>query len=133
MDGADALGEPPVAGEGEDDSGGGTYSRAYDAGELAGDRGYAGVAELRYGGPVENDILKAYQVYTFVDYGRVTNLSPVVGEAAHDSLTSAGIGARFNLTHDVSGYVELDKPLNKTVNAEGDDDSRLFFNLLKRF
>lgn len=113
--------------------GGGMFGRTYDAGELAGDRGYAGVAELRYGGPVEADLLKAYQVYTFIDYGRVTNLSPVVGEVVHDSLTSAGIGTRFNLAYDVSGYIELDKPLNKDVNAEGDDDSRLFFNLLKRF
>ena len=113
--------------------GGPGFGRGYDAGEIAGDRGYAGLAELRYGGPVDTQILKAYQLYTFIDYGKVKNLSPVVGEVAQDSLTSAGLGVRFNMVYDVSGYVELDTPLNKQVNAEGDDDSRLFVSLLKRF
>lgn len=113
--------------------GGGTFGRAYDAGEIAGDRGYSGAVELRYGGATGHDIVQSYQVYTYLDYGHVTNEAPVFGEVAEDSLTSTGIGARFNLAHDLSGYVELDKPLNKEVNAEGDDDSRLFFNLLKRF
>lgn len=113
--------------------GGGAFGRAYDAGELAGDRGHGGSAELRYSGSVASDLIQTYELYTFIDYGKVKNSSPVAGESAQDSLTSAGLGARFNLAHDVSGYVELDSPLNKPVSAEGDDDSRLFFNLLKRF
>lgn len=113
--------------------GGGGFGRAYDSGELAGDKGYAGLAELRYSAAVNNDILHSYQLYTFVDYGKVKNIDPAVGESASDSLTSAGIGVRFNLNHGVSGYVEWDKPLNKEVAGEGDDDSRIFFNLLKRF
>jgi hemolysin activation/secretion protein len=113
--------------------GGPGFGRAYDGGEIAGDRGYAGLAELRYGGAVDSQFVKSYQLYSFVDYGKVKNLSPVVGEVARDSLTSAGLGARFNLVHDLSGYIEWDVPLNKRVNAEGDDDSRFFFSALKRF
>ena len=114
--------------------GGPTYGRAYDTGEMTGDNGYAGVAELRYGGPVEsNKILQSYQAYTFIDYGKVTNQDPAVGEAARDSLTSAGLGVRFNLQQDFSSYVELDKPMNKPVASEGDTGSRLFFSVLKRF
>lgn len=113
--------------------GGPGFGRGYDAGEIAGDRGYSGIAELRYGGPVNNQYLQAYQLYTFLDYGHIKNLQPVVGEFREDSITSTGLGVRFNLAYDVSGYVEWDTPLTKMVNAEGDDDSRFFFNLLKRF
>jgi hemolysin activation/secretion protein len=113
--------------------GGADFGRAYDAGELAGDRGYAGAAELRYGGAADATWLRSYQLYGFIDYGRVFNLSPVVGEVKQDSLTSAGFGVRFSLARDISGYVELAKPLNKNVNAEGNDNPRLFFSLLKRF
>ena len=113
--------------------GGSGFGRAYDSGELAGDKGYSGLAELRYSGSLANQFVQSYQLYSFIDYGKVKNISPVVGEARSDSLTSAGLGVRFNLEHGVSGYLEWDKPLNKEVNAEGDDDSRIFFNLLKRF
>lgn len=113
--------------------GGPGFGRAYDSGEIAGDRGYAGQVELRYGGPVQNQFLNSYQAYTYIDYGHITNLSPVVGEFRKDSITSAGLGVRFNLNYDISGYVEWDTPLTKMVNAEGDDDSRFFFSVLKRF
>ena len=113
--------------------GGPGFGRAYDSGEIVGDKGWSGVAELRYGGPLDTNFMKSYQVYTFVDYGKVWNHRIAVGEVAKDSLSSAGIGIRFNLKENYSGYLELDKPLNKDVNAENDDNSRLFFSLLKRF
>ena len=113
--------------------GGEGFGRGYDAGEIAGDRGYAGIAELQYGGPVDTDWLKSYQLYTYIDYGRVKNLDPVVGETEEDSMTSAGLGVRFNLNYDISGNIEFAAPLDQDVNAEGDDDPRLFLNILKRF
>lgn len=113
--------------------GGPGFGRAYDSGELAGDRGYAGQLELRYGREVGGDLLASYQAYSFVDYGKVKNKSPVVGEVAEDSLTSAGLGVRYNLAYDLSGYLEAAVPLNKEVNAEGDDDPRFFMTLSKRF
>jgi len=113
--------------------GGGSYGRAYDSGEIAGDRGYAGIAELRYGHPVDSQFLKSYQAYTFIDGGRVFNLNPVVGEVHNDSLVSTGVGVRFNLDHDVSGYLEVDSPLTQQVRSEGTKKTRVFFNLLKRF
>jgi hemolysin activation/secretion protein len=113
--------------------GGGAYGRAFDAGELAGDKGYATALEVRYGEPVDSNIITGYELYSFVDYGKVSNINPVVGEAANDSLTSVGVGTRFNLAYDMSGYVELNQPINKTVSAEGDSDPRVFVNLSKRF
>jgi hemolysin activation/secretion protein len=114
--------------------GGPTYGRAFDTGEVTGDDGYAGVAELRYGGPIENNmILQSYQAYTYIDYGRVLNQDTVVGEFSSDSLTSAGLGVRVNMQYGLSGYAELDKPMDKAPVAEGDNGSRLFFSVLKRF
>lgn len=112
---------------------GGGFGRAYDAGEIAGDKGYAGLAELRFGRAVDSKFLQSYQAYTFIDYGHISNINPVVGEFSEDSLSSAGLGVRFNVIHDVSGYVEWNSPLTaKMINAEGDDDSRFFFSILKR-
>ena len=114
--------------------GGPTYGRAYDSGEITGDSGWSGVAELRYGGPVQTNWLQSYQFYTSIDYGKVHNKGTLApGELAQDSLTSAGLGLRFNVVHDWTGYAELDKPLNHKVASEGDEDSRFFFSLLKRF
>lgn len=131
---AQVSNEPLLASE-EFSIGGPDFGRAYDSGEMTGDSGFAGLAELRYGGPIDsNPYLQSYQAYTFVDYGQVRNQgSTGVGEVLKDSQTSAGLGIRFNAAHDLTGYVELDKPLNKPVASEGNEDSRLFFSVLKRF
>ena len=134
VSGTGQLADHPLLASEEFTVGGPTFGRAYDTGEISGDNGYAGVAELRYGGSVEDSrILESYQVYTFLDYGKVFNYQPVVGESKQDSLTSAGVGFRFNLTHQLSGYIELDKPLTKVVQSQGNRDSRLFFSVLQRF
>lgn len=134
LTGTGQVSRDPLLASEEFTVGGGTFGRAYDAGEITGDSGWAGAAELRYGGPVQNNqFLQSYQAYTFVDYGKANKKIPAVGEAAEDSLTSAGIGLRFNVVQSWTGYVELDKPLNKKVASEGDQDSRLFFSVLKRF
>lgn len=113
--------------------GGSEFGRGYDSGEIAGDRGYAGALELRYDAASSNGIITSYQPYTFIDAGRVFNLNPVVGEAGTASLASAGIGVRFNMVNDFSGYVEADSPLTRDVRSENGQKSRLFFKLLKRF
>ncbi len=124
--------DPLLASE-EFSVGGEVYGRAYDSGEIAGDKGIAGSVELRYGGPVENDYLKSYQVYGFYDIGKVWNEDVAVGESEHDSLASAGAGLRVNLAYDLSGGVEFTMPLTRNVASERDDDKRIFFNVLKRF
>jgi hemolysin activation/secretion protein len=117
--------------------GGPTYGRGFDEGEVTGDDGVAGVAELRYGGPVpDNKILQSYQAYVFSDYGRVTNRdipAGTPGEYSTATLTSAGLGVRMNFQQDFTGYVELDKPMDRAPVAESDNGSRLFFSVLKRF
>lgn len=115
--------------------GGGLFGRAYDSGEITGDSGIAGAVELRYGGSVESDYLNSYQVYAFYDLGKVWNEDTLVGEQDHKSLASTGLGVRMNFAKDISGYIELNHPLTKSISAEGDDgdDPRIFFSILKRF
>lgn len=134
VSGTGQISNNPLLASEEFSVGGQSFGRGYDAGELTGDNGYAGVAELRYGGPVDGDhFLQSYQAYTFIDYGKVKNQTVTVGESREDSLTSAGLGLRFNVRYDLSGYVEYAQPLTKVVASEGDDGSRFFFSVLKRF
>lgn len=136
LSGTGQVSNNPLLASEEFSVGGPEFGRGYDAGEVTGDDGYAGIAELRYGGPVDgNPVIQSYQAYTFIDYGRVHNQDVAVGlgEAGRDSLSSAGVGVRFNAVNDFSGYLELDKPLNQEVASRRDDDYRLFFSILKRF
>ena len=113
--------------------GGADYGRAYDSGEIAGDKGVSAGAELRYSDAIDNQFVTAYELYTYYDGGKVWNIDPVVSEEKSLSLSSAGVGARFNLAYDMSGYIEAAKPLTRDVSAEQDDDSRVFFSVTKRF
>ncbi len=116
--------------------GGQTFGSAYDSAELTGDAGIAARAELRYSRPAALSFLQSYQAYGFLDGGRVFNRDIVPGsEPEHASLTSTGLGARFNLTHSVSGGAELALPLNRPVSANGMDGygPRAFFNLQVRY
>ncbi len=113
--------------------GGPDFGRAYDAGEITGDSGVAGAIELRYSRPPVNNFIRTHQFYVFYDAGKVWNDSIAAGETKQESLASAGVGVRFNLARDISGYVEYDSPLTRDVNSENNDDNRIFFSLLKRF
>lgn len=114
--------------------GGRQFGRAYDGAELLGDKGVSGLIEVRYGDFYDLEgFLKSYQLYAFYDIGSVWLNETLVGEEARESLSSTGIGARVNLAEDISGGVELAIPLTRDVSSEGDDDPRIFFNIVKRF
>ncbi len=114
--------------------GGRRIGRAFDSAELLGDKGLSGLLELRYGDVYDMDSwFHSYQLYAFYDVGSVWLNQPLVGEEKRESLSSTGLGVRFNLAEDVSGGVELSLPLNRDVSSTGDDDPRLFFNIVKRF
>ncbi len=114
--------------------GGESYGRAYDGGEIVGDHGLAGILELRYSGSMDDQsIVRSYQPYIFYDAGAVWLIDKAVGEQSRESLTSAGLGTRFNLVEDFSGYVELSFPITRDVGSKGNDESRIFFNVIKRF
>ena len=132
LSGSGQTSSAPLLASQEFTAGGGDFGRAYDAGEIAGDNGIAAGLELRYSLFPDGDYLRSYQFYGFYDAARVFNEAPVAGESKTDSLASAGVGARFNMARDISGYVELGIPLTRDVNSEGDNETRIFFSLLKR-
>lgn len=115
--------------------GGAEFGSAYDPAEITGDSGLAGRFELQYN-QAPQSFIDQYQIYAFYDLGRVWNRSPIPGsESEHISLSSAGIGARFNIAESLSGSVEAALPLTKTVSAFGadGDEPRGFFALQYRF
>lgn len=115
--------------------GGSELGSAYDPAELTGDSGLAGRLELQYNQSPET-FISQYQLYGFYDIGRVWNEDPIAGnEDSHASLSSAGLGARFNIADALSGGVEGSLPLTKDVAANGTDGAapRIFFNLLYRY
>lgn len=113
--------------------GGVNFVRAYNPGEVIGDSGIAGKLELQYsekGTPIGLD---AYQLYAYYDIGRVWNHQALAGEVSTASATAAGVGARFTITDQVSGSLEIAKPLTRDVGTEHNRDPRVFFSLVARF
>ena len=85
---------------------------------------------------MNDEYLKQYQVYGFYDIGKVWNREAIVGtENSHDSLSSAGLGARLNLFDSVTAGVEGAVPLTRDVAARNGagDNPRVFFNLQYRY
>jgi hemolysin activation/secretion protein len=113
--------------------GGVNYLRAYDPAELTGDSGIAAKMELQFGERSTNIGLDNYQLYGFYEAGRVWNHQALPGEYAAASATDVGIGTRFAITDQISGSVEIAKPLTRSVAAEGNRDPRAFFSLVARF
>ena len=116
--------------------GGPAFGSAYDPAEITGDSGLAGRVELQYNDGLDSKWLPAYQLYTFYDLGRVWNRNIVAGtELATRSLSSAGVGSRFNLVDSISGGVEVAVPLTKSVAAYGEDGNspRVFVSLQYRY
>ena len=119
--------------------GGAEFGRAYDASEIVGDHGAAGKIELQYGRSPVAEFLTDYQLYAYYDYGMVWRINAsdlgTKGKVS-ESAASAGLGVRFNVTENLTGYIEVDTPLTRAVAAEGLDDAgepRVFFSVGARF
>jgi hemolysin activation/secretion protein len=109
--------------------GGEPFGRGYDAAELVGDSGEAAKAELRFSGFTATTFVPAYSVYGFFDWGEVRRREPV-NEPAREHASSAGLGARFSgARNSWQGYLELAKPLDHVVAAEGNRSLRVFFGV----
>ncbi len=120
--------------------GGDEFGRAYDPSEITGDHGVSGKLELQWGQNVafENfEALTGYQFFAFYDLGAVWQIDHRVKglPSPRQSVASVGAGVRFNLWDNVSGLVEVAKPLTRDVTARGadGDEARVFFNVGARF
>lgn len=113
--------------------GGPNYGRGYDPSEVVGDNGVAGKLELQLTAPIETDLLKTYQLYTFLDAGRVWNEDPTTPSDREMSVVSTGVGVRATLNTGTQTGVYVALPLNRDVEALGNQNPRVYFNLQHRF
>jgi len=114
--------------------GGERFGRAYDPSEITGDHGAAAKLELQYGISGDGPIFNGLQIYGYYDIGAVWHrLKPNQG-SSRESLASTGLGVRLNLADNVSGYVEVAKPLTLPVSARGASGEkwRPFFSIAVR-
>ena len=116
--------------------GGEEYGRGFDPSEFSGDHGLAGKVELQYGG--EGGVLPVadWQLYGFYDFGAIWNKDPAAEDSSRHTLASTGGGLRFNVNPNLSGYIEIAKPVINRVHAvsEGEGkDPRLFLGVVGKF
>lgn len=88
--------------------GGRSFLRGYDYWEVAGDRGAAAAAELRYDLGALLPQVRRVQLYAYADAGSVHNLRGGIGGG---TLASAGGGVHVTLKNGADASVELGVPL----------------------
>ena len=113
--------------------GGSSFGRGFDPSEITGDQGLAFKLELQKAFKINKTYLRDLQLYTFFDYGSVWNRIETTTRDNREGRYSTGFGARLNVTDQISGFVELAKPMADRVAAEGNRDPRVFFGLSARY
>jgi len=113
--------------------GGSQFGRGSNFSEITGDHGIAFKLALQKVFEINKANIRGIKAYTFFDYGTVWNRLKTSSSSNKQDLGSIGLGLEFNLTDRLSGYLELDKRLNRKVSAEGNQDSRMFFSLSANF
>jgi len=111
--------------------GGSRFGRGYDPSEITGRQALAMSADLRYG-----DLnAMGWQPYTFYDHGRVWSGTGIRGSLSQwQTLTSAGVGARFAPLSWLSAGLEAAQPLTRAPGlAEGRKPTRYYFDVTARF
>ena len=111
--------------------GGSSIGRAYDFSELTGDHGVGGSIELQYGDGLRDDYFTWFQVFGFYDFGMVWNEGAF--EQTRESLSSAGLGLRLNLTESVRLQLEYARSLTRHAEDDGGNFQRVFVELGKTF
>ncbi|NNG05765.1 MAG: ShlB/FhaC/HecB family hemolysin secretion/activation protein [Inquilinus sp.] len=113
--------------------GGLSFGRGYDPSELTGDSGAGSTVELQFNNRPGLSWLDSYQVYAFWDFGVVWNYDPLADK--QDTLSSAGLGIRSNLTDWLSLDLEVAQPLTRELEnrTEDRDSERYFFRVTGQF
>jgi hemolysin activation/secretion protein len=112
--------------------GGLPYGRAYNYAEISGDKGVAGLAELRYGFAPKASPISFLQTYAFIDGAKVWNRPTTLGSRSA-AFSSAGAGVRMTLRGRFTVRVEAARPLTRTPFETGDKDWRGFASLFASF
>lgn len=111
--------------------GGSRFGRGYDPSEITGRQAIATSADLRYG-----DLnAMGWQPYVFYDHGRVWSGTGIRGTLSQwQTLTSAGVGARFAPLSWLSAGLEAAQPMTRAPGlAEGRKPTRYYFDVSARF
>ena len=95
--------------------------RGYPEGEILGDHGYSGTAELQYPIPVtlpfsDRPTRSTLTLVGFVDGGAAFSRKPLVGEESKKRLIGLGLGCRWTLSRSANVLVDVGWPV-------GDDSS----------
>ena len=113
--------------------GGAGFGRAYDSSELTGDHGLAGKIELQYTTDISNDYILGLQPFTSYDVGSVWNIDDKLNDE-RISGSSISVGMNMFLIGNLSGYVEVAKPITRGVASKSlSRDPRFFFSLGRGF
>lgn len=107
--------------------------RAYDPSEIIGDDGFSGTVELQLNRPFRWDLVDDYQLYSFIDSGRVFNQDATTSSLVTDTLTAVGFGMRTDFHSGTEAGWALAFPLNRDVSTQQDSDPRLYVNVSHRF
>jgi hemolysin activation/secretion protein len=116
--------------------GGISNGRGYDPSEILGDHGVAGQVELQWNTPVpipEAPLLTGYQLYSFMDAGRVWNEDNTNRADKRNSVVSTGVGVNLYLKHDINVGLGVAVPLTRRVESKDGHDPRFYFNMSKQF
>lgn len=110
--------------------GGELVLRAFDAGELIGDRTWAGKLELRYEPPwIEGGRIA---LYGFAEVGRTVTLQRVLPDITQKGGTT-GIGVRGSFANNANFYAELAVPHRRNVTYNNSRRVRFFAGLSYEF
>jgi hemolysin activation/secretion protein len=109
--------------------GGEYFGRAYDPSELVAASGVAGKLEIRYS--LDRSTGLSLTPYVFAERGYVWQRLDASEEGLPrtDHATSVGGGFRLGVSRWVTGYVEVAKPTDHIVAAEGNQKARVFGGL----
>jgi hemolysin activation/secretion protein len=108
--------------------GGPGFARAYDDGEISGDKGWAGSVELRYSAALPKIVPNGAQFYVYFDGGQVWSESaaPLLDGS---TLTSLGGGMRINPLDCLFASLEVDRPLDHQVQTQRSKAARAFVSV----
>lgn len=101
---------------------------AFGPGYMSGDNGFSGTVELRFDQTPQVPFLKGYQLYAFIDGGRVWDMD---GEKL--SLASAGAGIRMLLHEEFTASFAVAMPVHYTFRTEEIAKARFLFAISNSF
>jgi hemolysin activation/secretion protein len=101
---------------------------AFGPGYVSGDNGFSGSVELRFDQTPQSTLVKGYQLYAFIDGGRVWDMD---GEKL--SLASAGAGVRMLLIEELTASFAVAFPVHYTFRTDEIGKARFLFSISNVF